>query len=34
MLVDPSSGEPTRVGMKRDDGKRVRIAKKSGKEIE
>jgi large subunit ribosomal protein L24 len=34
MLVDPSSGEPTRVGVKRDDGKRVRIAKKSGKEIE
>ena len=34
MLVDPSSGEPTRVGMKREDGKRVRIAKKSGKEIE
>ena len=34
MLVDPSSGEPTRVGMKREDGKRMRIAKKSGKEIE
>ena len=34
MLVDPASGEPTRVGVKRDDGKRVRVAKKSGKEIE
>ena len=34
MLVDPSSGEPSRVGVKRDDGKRVRVAKKSGKEIE
>ena len=34
MLVDPASGEPTRVGVKREDGKRVRVAKKSGKEIE
>jgi large subunit ribosomal protein L24 len=34
MLVDPSSGEPSRVGVKRDGGKRVRVAKKSGKEIE
>jgi large subunit ribosomal protein L24 len=34
MLVDPSSGDPTRIGIKREDGKRVRIAKKSGKEIE
>jgi len=34
MLVDPSSGEPTRVGVQRDDGKRKRIARKSGKEIE
>src|SRR3954451_9672008 len=34
MLVDPSSGEPTRVGVKRQDGKRSRVAKKSGKEIE
>ncbi len=34
MLIDPSSGEPTRVGVRREDGKRVRIAKKSGKEIE
>ena len=34
MLIDPSSGEPTRVGVTRDGGKRVRIAKKSGKEIE
>jgi large subunit ribosomal protein L24 len=34
MLIDPSSGEPTRVGVKRDDGKRTRVAKKSGKEIE
>jgi large subunit ribosomal protein L24 len=34
MLVDPSSGDPTRVGVKREDGKRVRVAKRSGKEIE
>jgi large subunit ribosomal protein L24 len=34
MLIDPSSGDPTRVGVTRDGGKRVRVAKKSGKEIE
>jgi large subunit ribosomal protein L24 len=34
MLIDPSSGEPSRVGVQREDGKRVRVAKKSGKEIE
>jgi len=34
MLIDPDSGEPTRVGVKRDGGNRVRVAKKSGKEIE
>jgi large subunit ribosomal protein L24 len=34
MLVDPESGEPSRVGIKRDGGRRVRIAKKSGKEID
>jgi large subunit ribosomal protein L24 len=34
MLIDPSSGEPSRVGVNREDGKRVRVAKKSGKEIE
>jgi large subunit ribosomal protein L24 len=34
MLIDPSSGEPTRLNVKREDGKRVRVAKKSGKEIE
>ena len=33
-LVDPKSGKPTRVGIKvTEDGKRVRIAKKSGEEI-
>ena len=34
MLIDPESGEPTRLGVKRDGGKRVRVAKKSGKEID
>jgi len=34
MLIDPSSGEPSRVGVTREDGKRTRVAKKSGKEIE
>ncbi len=32
-LVDPKSGEPTRVSIKRENGKRIRIAKKSGEEI-
>ncbi|MDI3257785.1 MAG: 50S ribosomal protein L24 [Kyrpidia sp.] len=31
MIVDPKTGEPTRVGMKiLNDGKKVRYAKKSG----
>jgi large subunit ribosomal protein L24 len=34
MLLDPGSGEPTRVGVKREGGRRVRIAKRSGTEIE
>ncbi len=33
MLVDPKSGEPTRVGKKRVDGKLVRYSKKSGEII-
>ena len=32
-LIDPESGKPTRVGFKVEDGKKVRIAKKSGEEI-
>jgi large subunit ribosomal protein L24 len=35
MLVDPASGEPTRVRIERgDDGERVRVAVKSGKRID
>ena len=35
MLIDPKSGEPTKVGRKRDEktGKLVRIAKKTGEVI-
>ena len=34
-LVDPKSGEPTRVGFKTlDDGRKVRVAKKSGEVID
>jgi len=33
-LIDPKSGKATRVAIKRtEDGKKVRIAKKSGEEI-
>lgn len=30
MLIDPKSGEPTKVGRKEVDGKMVRYSKKSG----
>lgn len=34
MLIDPKTGEPTRIGRKKDDkGKLVRYAKKSGEII-
>ncbi|MFF2754681.1 50S ribosomal protein L24 [Psychrobacillus sp. NPDC058041] len=33
MLIDPKTGEPTRVGSKVEDGKKVRVAKKSGEII-
>ena len=32
-LIDPKSGKPTRIAIKVVDGKKVRIAKKSGEEI-
>jgi large subunit ribosomal protein L24 len=34
MLIDPDSGQPTRVSVKREGGRRVRVAKRSGKEID
>ncbi len=32
-LIDPKSGKPTRIGAKDVNGKKVRVAKKSGQEI-
>jgi len=35
MLVDPSTGQKTRVGIRvNEDGKRVRFAKKSGNDLD
>jgi large subunit ribosomal protein L24 len=34
MPIDPKTGEPTRVGHKVEDGKKVRIAKKSGEALD
>lgn len=33
MLIDPETNEPTRVGRRKEDGKTVRFAKKSGKTL-
>lgn len=33
MLIDPSNGEPTRVGFRIEDDKKVRYSKKSGETI-
>lgn len=32
-LIDPKSGKPTRIAIKRENGKALRISKKSGQEI-
>jgi large subunit ribosomal protein L24 len=34
MLIDPSSGDPTRVEIRREDGRRVRVSKRSGEVID
>ena len=35
MLLDPKSGDPTRVGIGRDEGgQRVRVAKRSGEKLD
>ncbi len=35
MLVDPDSGEPTRVGYRfTDSGEKIRVAKRSGRDID
>ena len=34
MLIDPKSGNPTRVTVKREGGRRVRVSKGSGEDID
>ncbi|MGH2832783.1 MAG: 50S ribosomal protein L24 [Solirubrobacteraceae bacterium] len=34
MLLDPKDNKPTRVGIEREDGKRFRIAKRTGKRLD
>ncbi|MGZ4177035.1 MAG: 50S ribosomal protein L24 [Solirubrobacteraceae bacterium] len=34
MLVDPKDGKPTRVGIEIEDGKRLRVAKRSGARLD
>ncbi len=34
MLIDPKDGKPTRVGIEIADGKRLRIAKRSGSRLD
>jgi large subunit ribosomal protein L24 len=34
MLLDPQDNKPTKVGIRRDGGKRVRFAKRTGNELE
>jgi large subunit ribosomal protein L24 len=34
MLVDPKDGKPTRVGIEFEDGRRLRVAKRSGARLD
>ncbi|WEG73385.1 50S ribosomal protein L24 [Vagococcus intermedius] len=34
MVIDPSNGEPTRVGFKDIDGKKVRVSKRTGEVLD
>jgi large subunit ribosomal protein L24 len=34
MLVDPETNEPTRIGITREAGRRRRISKRTGKEVD
>lgn len=34
MVIDPKDGRPTRVGAEREDGKRFRIARRSGTRLD
>ena len=34
MLIDPKDGKPTRIGIEIEDGKRFRVAKRSGQRLD
>jgi large subunit ribosomal protein L24 len=35
MVIDPETGDPTRIGIRRDeDGRRIRVAKRSGQDLD
>jgi large subunit ribosomal protein L24 len=34
MLIDPKDGKPTRVGVEIENGKRLRVAKRSGQRLD
>lgn len=34
MLIDPRDGKPTRVGIRIEDGKRLRVARRSGARLD
>jgi large subunit ribosomal protein L24 len=34
MLIDPKEKKPTRIGIEREDGKRYRVAKRSGTRLD
>jgi large subunit ribosomal protein L24 len=34
MLIDPKDGKPTRVGIQIEDGKRLRVSKRSGQRLD
>jgi large subunit ribosomal protein L24 len=34
MLIDPRDGKPTRVGIEIEDGKRLRVSKRSGQRLD
>ncbi len=34
MLVDPATGEPTRVAIRRESGRRVRVSRRTGNTID
>jgi large subunit ribosomal protein L24 len=34
MLIDPKDGKPSRIGIQIEDGKRLRVAKRSGQRLD